>query len=673
MQNIFVVSKQPWKVKIGDFGISKHIDDATTLHTSVFSVGYAAPEMEGSSFGTRGNDFEYTNAVDIWSLGCVVYKMLTGQVPFSSRPQLSDFYNDRVPFPTDPLLAKGVSSSAMAFVQALIKPDPSDRLLVEAALRSPWIPITDPEDVELLRDWSEPLQPAVEPLVDTQNRVLSALGRTELAQFLNAAASGNNDAIWILRDRGIDINTATAFGSTALHEAASHGQNSTIKLLLNSPEINKEARDNRGNTPLLAAAWAAHFTSLKILIDHGANPRVMNDDGVCALHAAAKMGQADCTRTLLQKSVPASLAEKDTKMTPLHYAAAQGSVEVMKMLIEHEAEINLQDSKGWTPLHYTAQLNREDCARLLLQKNASLYSEDRRSDHTPLSVAFLWDSTEVKNIFLQHLAEFNVLPQSVGVEFHDAVRHNHIHIARLLIDSGFDVKSGETTFDITPLDWALQVGSVGFLEMLIEEGSNLFAVGSMGPQIPRHRSTELHLLRIKNQAFLSLRRFLQALDDLAKLGESVSSKLRNANISGLLARLTDLAEKLTQIICAWKSDLNKIPIRDFERLAFFKHDALQTGPGLGAFLIISNTLRHSCADVLTGILQNLEKDADYYSEDKNMLANLLSRSRNHSTCNSIETEIKRLRNLHAKLLGTKMAPMISGTFWGEINSASEAS
>lgn len=166
MQNIFVVSKNPWHVKIGDFGISKHIDDATALHTSILSLGYAAPEIEDSEFGMRDKNNEYTNAVNIWSLGC---EMLTGKVPFSSRDQLADFYHLRTLFPTDPLVAKGVGHSVRDFLRVLIKPGPSHRLDAQAALRLSWIPITDPQVLgELLRD--ESTQPAGESPFNLENR-----------------------------------------------------------------------------------------------------------------------------------------------------------------------------------------------------------------------------------------------------------------------------------------------------------------------------------------------------------------------------------------------------------------------------------------------------------------------------------------------------------------------
>lgn len=627
--------------------------------------------MEGSDFGMREN-FEYTNAVDMWSLGCVVHKMLTGEVPFSGRPS-SEFYHNKVSFSTDPLRAKGVSSSARDFVQALIKRIPSDRLDVQAALKSRWIPTTNAKDLEELLKDDIPLPYVPRPSINPANQILAPLGRTPLVQFFKAAASGNNDAIKILRDQRIDINIKDVSGRTALHEAASHGQNLTIELLLKFPGIEKDVSDNEGNTPLLAAAWAAESTSLGILLDNGANPRAINNAGFCALHAAAKLSEARWTRTLLHESVPASLAENSNKMTPLHYAAAHGAVEVMDTLLDNDAELNLQDRKGWTALHYAARNNRGDCTRLLLKRGASLGTREGTCDHSPLCVAVLCDSTEVIRIILQHLAELNVQEQTLHSELCDAIRQNRVDVARWLINVGSNVNSTKESRGKIPLDWALQDGSMELVRMLIEEGLDISRLKVIPTQYEGARWGRYCTLRTYQEGISSLRIFLRVLDDLAKLGQRLTSKclqiLKFKNKkkgSGDFARLTDVVSKLTRIICAWNSDMRKIPVRELRHLGFFRYDG---------YSMLSKQRRDSCAEVLNDIMKKLEMNANFYSEDKNKIANLLqlSRTRNNAACKSIERLINDLQDLYALLSKSKMASRISGSIWGEIKSADEAS
>ena len=79
--NIFVVETQPYFwVKIGDFGITKRItNDQTTLKTEIGTLDYLAPEVLGY---VDEETSQYTNSVDIWSLGCACHRLLTMSPPF---------------------------------------------------------------------------------------------------------------------------------------------------------------------------------------------------------------------------------------------------------------------------------------------------------------------------------------------------------------------------------------------------------------------------------------------------------------------------------------------------------------------------------------------------------------------------------------------------------------
>ena len=72
-QNVFVDSDM--NLKVGDFGISKLLDyTAQNCQTSAGTPSYMAPEMVESQ--------DYSFKADIWSLGCVIYEMITLKPPF---------------------------------------------------------------------------------------------------------------------------------------------------------------------------------------------------------------------------------------------------------------------------------------------------------------------------------------------------------------------------------------------------------------------------------------------------------------------------------------------------------------------------------------------------------------------------------------------------------------
>jgi serine/threonine protein kinase len=130
-QNIFVTRKSPrWWVKLGDFGMTKRVaGESSVLHTEVGTRAFRAPEIMDPDVDS------YTNAVDMWSLGCVTYMMLTSKIPFPGY-SLGAFCSGREPFPSGHLLARDVSPAACGFVEKLLCPDPSTRMTASEALRT---------------------------------------------------------------------------------------------------------------------------------------------------------------------------------------------------------------------------------------------------------------------------------------------------------------------------------------------------------------------------------------------------------------------------------------------------------------------------------------------------------------------------------------------------------
>ncbi|ERF76790.1 hypothetical protein EPUS_08975 [Endocarpon pusillum Z07020] len=139
-QNIFVVSPGPnWWVKIGDFGISKRVESSdTALRTIAGTMNFIAPEIFGICEGSEFTS-EYTSAVDIWSLGCVAYVLLTLSVPFSNNLELRKFCRGKLDFPVQNLQDNKVTMNALSFLKQLLMAEPSQRKSAQEALTSPWL------------------------------------------------------------------------------------------------------------------------------------------------------------------------------------------------------------------------------------------------------------------------------------------------------------------------------------------------------------------------------------------------------------------------------------------------------------------------------------------------------------------------------------------------------
>lgn len=133
-ENVLIAEADPTVVKIADFGVSKYTADRTSLRSRVGTPEYMAPEL---LFGTS-EESKYTNAVDIWSLGCLLFYLLTNSHPFPGFRELDEYYQGNAPYPDGPLIEHGVGSSGRCFIQSLMSTVPDDRPRAYKDLSREW-------------------------------------------------------------------------------------------------------------------------------------------------------------------------------------------------------------------------------------------------------------------------------------------------------------------------------------------------------------------------------------------------------------------------------------------------------------------------------------------------------------------------------------------------------
>ncbi|KAI0009121.1 hypothetical protein F4779DRAFT_583924 [Xylariaceae sp. FL0662B] len=155
--NILIQSTHPLVVKLTDFGLSKMIDtEQTFLKTFCGTLLYCAPEVytEYSSYDDFGRRTQrkshrpvdrerYDNAVDIWSLGGVLFYALTGSPPFPVKNGIT--YTElldhiiKTPLNTSPLSRQGVSGNGVHFLSRMIHVRPETRATISELRAHPWL------------------------------------------------------------------------------------------------------------------------------------------------------------------------------------------------------------------------------------------------------------------------------------------------------------------------------------------------------------------------------------------------------------------------------------------------------------------------------------------------------------------------------------------------------
>jgi uncharacterized protein len=151
---------------------------------------------------------------------------------------------------------------------------------------------------------------------------------------LTAAAERNNGSgVLTLLLRGVDPNAADSKGRTALNIALREESDKALDSLLAYPQLDLNAANANGETPLMLAALKGRLEWVQLLVKRGAR---INRDG----------------------------------WTPLHYACSGPDNGVALWLIAQGADINARSPNGTTPLMMSARYGPADLAEDLLKAGA---------------------------------------------------------------------------------------------------------------------------------------------------------------------------------------------------------------------------------------------------------------------------------------------------------------
>jgi NIMA (never in mitosis gene a)-related kinase len=126
-QNIFMT--KDGVVKLGDFGIAKVLEDTDAEAMTVIGTpSYLAPEVCDS--------MPYGMKADVWSLGVVLYEILTLELPFKAR-SLAALVVKIVTGKPEPISSGTCSQASRSLVKRLLRKKPEQRLNVEEILAVP--------------------------------------------------------------------------------------------------------------------------------------------------------------------------------------------------------------------------------------------------------------------------------------------------------------------------------------------------------------------------------------------------------------------------------------------------------------------------------------------------------------------------------------------------------
>jgi hypothetical protein len=194
----------------------------------------------------------------------------------------------------------------------------------------------------------------------------AAVGQS-LDQLMRAVNDGNVQGVKELLDRGLEPDSADSNGNTTLMIASRLGHKDVVALLV-SRKVNVARRSPFGDTAINYAALGGHLEIVKMLADHGAE--IAPATGWGPLHYAAFENRVDVIKYLIQKGAPKD-ALAPNGFTALMLAARGGHIAAATALLHEDADLGIKAPGGETALSIATSRKDEEMIKLLKRAGAA--------------------------------------------------------------------------------------------------------------------------------------------------------------------------------------------------------------------------------------------------------------------------------------------------------------
>ncbi|XP_076445109.1 uncharacterized protein LOC143283010 [Babylonia areolata] len=338
-----------------------------------------------------------------------------------------------------------------------------------------------------------------------------------LEQYESEFGQAQESVINFLIMNGGNINCRDIYGQTPLHFAAMRGNEVACRDLLSISDVDIEAQDKQGISPLHMAAIHNQLEIACMLIEAGANLRSIDNEQSTPLHYACTEGNVELVQTLFEAGaktpeawvmisnmvtdqdiegssclhlavdsghyeVAKMVLEKRAEvnrprkhyMYPLHLAAMSGDIRIARLLVENSARIDVVNDEQATALHKAASLNHTEVVKFLVDRGARINRRDK-DNYTPLLLAATYGHTETVELLLQKGADYSAVDKYDKTVVYLAAEENKLEVLSKLLSYPPLKKLINTSdqYDTSPLHIAAQQGYLDIVKELLKHGADI--------------------------------------------------------------------------------------------------------------------------------------------------------------------------------------------------------
>jgi ankyrin repeat protein len=364
--------------------------------------------------------------------------------------------------------------------------------------------------------------------------------------LFDAVREGNLEKAQKLLEKGASVHATDQSHTTPLYLAVLNGHINIIELLLEyGADMNAIAPN--GLTPWILAF--THNKVIELLVGKGANVNAVSEDGESLMHYVSKNGEPTMVSFLLEHGANLNVRSK-CGHTPLWLAVHSNNEETALLLLRNNADCNIADTEGNTPLHKASYFSPA-IIKLLIEHGADLNA--RNNEGCSILDSFIHevenlDPTEIDitvmsakaKILLKGKAQLNLFDQeklqhaldkiTTDILLDNALNNGHLLSVQKVIEP---LKPEEKAYWLN----ATLINAVRQREPKLELITYLLGTGAS--TIAKALNEDDEMDQPEQPIAAQLIRRLPLVDQIAR-----NEKLRAPLIKGLLRLPRDVVEKI---------------------------------------------------------------------------------------------------------------------------------
>jgi ankyrin repeat protein len=133
---------------------------------------------------------------------------------------------------------------------------------------------------------------------------------------------------------------------------------SVKKHIKNGADVN-EANESGESVLAYAVRSRCDMELLMLLVEHGADLYDFDNEGVSIFDMSITYNNINMVEYMIEQGVDVNFTQRRSKFTPLMAAASYGRTDIAKLLIDHGADKNVVDVKGFSAIDFARKMNKK--------------------------------------------------------------------------------------------------------------------------------------------------------------------------------------------------------------------------------------------------------------------------------------------------------------------------